>query len=95
VTEPDVSVRKNPRRSRYELELDGAVVGVADFHDVGAQRVFPHTEIVHRLRGRGYGALLVRGALDDARAEGRKVVPRCWYVAQFIDENPAYRELVA
>jgi hypothetical protein len=37
----------------------------------------------------------VQGALDDARASGRRVLAHCWYVAEFIDANPEYRDLLA
>ena len=57
--------------------------------------MFPHTEIEPALRGRGYGAVLVQGALDDVRRSGRTVVPRCWYVAQFIEEHAEYGDLLA
>jgi predicted GNAT family acetyltransferase len=57
--------------------------------------VFPHTVIDPARRGHGLGAELVAGALDDVRARGATVVPTCWYVARFIDEHPAYRDLLA
>ena len=88
-------VRHNAEGSRYELSLDGRVVGIADYHLTGDTIVFPHTEIEPSLRGRGLGAELVRFALDDVRTSGRGVVARCWYVAQFIDEHPEYRDLLA
>jgi predicted GNAT family acetyltransferase len=88
-------VRDNPERSRYELFIDGEVVGIADYSLEGDVAVFPHTEIEARLRGQGLGAVLVRGALDDARARGFTVVPQCWYVAQFIEQHPTYRDLLA
>jgi predicted GNAT family acetyltransferase len=88
-------VRRNDERQRYELLLDGLVVGIADFHGDGYTLTFPHTVIDDDLRGNGYGAELVRGALDDVRARGKRVIPRCWYVAQFIDENPDYAVLLA
>ena len=47
------------------------------------------------MQGEGLGAELVRRALDEVRASGATVVPQCWYVAQFIDENPEYADLVA
>jgi uncharacterized protein len=88
-------VRKNAKASRYELLLDSEVVGVADYRVEGDAVVFPHTEIASRLRGKGLGAELVRGALDDVRGTGNRVVPRCWYVAEFIEANPEYQDLVA
>jgi uncharacterized protein len=89
-------VQRNDSASRYELLVDGELVGVADYDERDDRIVFPHTEIEFPLRGRGLGAVLVRGALDDVRARGvTQVVPRCWYVAEFIRENPEYRELLA
>jgi predicted GNAT family acetyltransferase len=88
-------VRHLPERNRYEILVDGAVVGIADYYVVGEQVVFPHTEIHPSRRGQGLGAQLVQGALDDVRGTGRTVVPQCWYVEQFIDEHPDYRDLLA
>jgi predicted GNAT family acetyltransferase len=33
--------------------------------------------------------------LDDVRARGHTVVPRCWFVAEFIEQNPSYADLLA
>jgi uncharacterized protein len=88
-------VRNNPERSRYELRLDGELIGIADYRHLDGRTVFPHTEIRAALRGHGWGAELVRGALDDVRTTGRRVVAQCWYVAEFIDEHPQYADLLA
>jgi predicted GNAT family acetyltransferase len=88
-------VRNNRERSRYELTIDGELVGIADYRVEGSAVVFPHTEIDAARRGQGLGAVLVRAALDDVRQAGQTVVPHCWYVAQFIDEHPDYRDLLA
>jgi uncharacterized protein len=88
-------VTKNEEKSRYELSLNGRVVGVADYIVDGDTIIFPHTEIDSSMRGHGFGAVLVRAALDDVRQSGGKVVAHCWFVAQFINDHPAYAELVA
>jgi uncharacterized protein len=88
-------VRHNADRSRYEIHVDGELAGIADYRAHGDVVTFPHTVIVGHRRGQGLGAELVRAALDDVRSSGRAVVPACWYVAQFIDENPDYRDLLA
>jgi uncharacterized protein len=88
-------VRDNPELSRYELFVDSQLVGIADYKEAGDEVVFPHTEIDPPLRGRGLAAVLVRAALDDVRSTGRTVVPQCWYVAEFIDQHPEYRDLLA
>ncbi|HWE58033.1 MAG TPA: GNAT family N-acetyltransferase [Acidimicrobiales bacterium] len=90
-----MSVRDNPQSSRYELVVDGEVAGIADYTLEGDRLVIPHTEIDARRRGRGLGAVMVQGVLEDVRASGRTVVPLCWYVAQYIDEHPEFGDLVA
>ena len=86
-------VRDNPSRSRYELVDDDRVIGFADYVLRGDAVVIPHTEIERPLQSQGFGATLVRGALDDIRARRLAVVPQCWFVAQFIDEHPDYGDL--
>ena len=88
-------VRHNPDEQRYELFLDERRVGFIDYRPQGEALAFVHTEIEPALRGRGLGARLVAGALDDVRERGGRVVPLCWFVAQFIGDNPEYAELVA
>jgi predicted GNAT family acetyltransferase len=88
-------VRRNPERSRYELLVDGELVGVADYHIDGSRWTFPHTAITPSRRGQGLGAELVQAALDDVRRSGGTVVPLCWYVAEFIDTHPDYGDLLA
>jgi len=91
----DMYVRKNPDRPRYELvELDD-VVGFADYREDGDRLIVHHTEIARSLRGTGKGAQLVEGMLDSVRAEGKTVVPQCRFVAEFIELNPEYEDLVA
>jgi len=89
-----VAVRRRDDSSRYEITLDGQVVGFADYVEEGDVVVFPHTVVDPARRGEGLAAILVGGALDDVRATGRRVVPACSYVRQFIDSHPAYQDLL-
>jgi predicted GNAT family acetyltransferase len=91
----ELTVRNATERSRYELVEGDEVIGFADYALDGDTVVFPHTVIDTNRRGQGLGAVLVQGALDDVRPSGRTVVPLCWYVAQFIDANESYADLVA
>jgi predicted GNAT family acetyltransferase len=90
-----LDVRNNKDRQRYELLSDHTVVGIADYHPDGDVVVFPHTEITPHLRGRGLGEVLVRAALDDVRRLDAKIRPGCWFVREFIDDNPEYADLLA
>jgi uncharacterized protein len=88
-------VRHQPDQSRYEAVVDGRVVGVAEYAERGDVLVFHHTETVASLRGNGIGAQLVRAALDDVRARGLRIIPTCWYVAEFVEQHPDYGDLLA
>lgn len=83
---------------RYLLRRDGEHVGLIDYRvaDTAAGETFDmhHTEIRPDARGKGLGGVLVRGALDDAEEHGRKVIPTCWYVREFIEANREYADLV-
>ena len=91
----DTELRHDAEASRYELLADGRVVGVADYRAAGSAEVFHHTEIERELQGQGLGERLVRGALDDVRRRGARIVATCWFVADFVAEHPEYADLVA
>lgn len=91
----EIHVERNEERSRYELTVDGRLVGIADYRQRGDAVVFPHTEIEPSMRAQGLGVQLVRFALDDVRTAGGSVVAQCWYVKQFIDEHREYADLLA
>lgn len=91
----DTRIRHDQSRSRYEVSVDGQVVGVSQYDARGDVVVFTHTEIDPELRGRGLGERLVRAALDDVRATGRTVKARCPFVARFMRNHPEYADLAA
>ena len=90
----NIEVTDNSAASRYEISVDGAVIGFADYRRSDGRVVFPHTVIMPSMREQGMAGILVHHALDAARREGRVVVPACWYVAQYIEEHPEYADLL-
>jgi predicted GNAT family acetyltransferase len=90
-----MKVTNNPQRSRYEIIVDGEPAGILEYRETDTAVILPHTEIAPSMRGRGLAATLVRAALNDLRRQNKPVVARCWFVAQFIDDHPEYRDLLA
>ncbi len=75
--------------SRYTLTVDGDLVAVADYRINGDSISFNHTYTQPAHRGMGYAAEVVEFAIDDVeKTTDRRVVPMCWYVAQWFDEHP-------
>jgi hypothetical protein len=79
--------------SRYEATVDG-YLSVCEYELDGTRMIFTHTVVPPELRGRGIAEQLVRAALADARAAGRKVVPACSYVAKFIERHTEFADLL-
>lgn len=87
-------VLHDPGMHRYELLVDGAQAGAADYRLAEGEIVFIHTEIDPGLRGHGLGRELARGALNLVRAESdHRVRALCPFMGRFLEEHPEYQEL--
>jgi uncharacterized protein len=91
----DLEVVDVPEAGRYEARLGGRRVGAAHYQVTAGRVVFPHTEVVSALEGRGIASRLARRALDDARARGLKVVPACSFFQVYLRRNPQDADLLA
>jgi predicted GNAT family acetyltransferase len=85
-------VRDNIERRRFELDVDGQIA-FALYRREGDALAITHTETPVLLRGKGVASALVRGLLDIARAQGLKVLPKCPFVAGYIDKHAEYADL--
>jgi predicted GNAT family acetyltransferase len=88
------AVRHDPGAHRFTLATDAGPAVLA-YEPDGDRVVFTHTVVPEPAKGRGVGSALVRGALAEARARGWAVVPRCPFVAAYLDAHPAERDVVA
>jgi predicted GNAT family acetyltransferase len=90
----DVRVADDPTQLRYELTVEGELAGEIRYRRQPGALVLVHTELEPRFEGRGLGARLVRGALDDIRDRGLLVVPFCPFVRSYIQRHQEYEPLV-
>ena len=86
-------VVNNKAEKRYELAVDGHIA--ATYYEIAGNVItFVHTEVPPELGGKGIGSQLVKGALDQVRAEGLKVIAQCPFVKGWIDKHPDYAGLL-
>ena len=89
----EIEVADNEAGQRYEALVDGQLA-VITYRRQGDRIVFIHTEVPEALEGRGIAGAMARVALDEARAQGLEVIPRCPFVAAYIRRHPEYLDLV-
>jgi uncharacterized protein len=88
------AVRDNSAKRRYELEVEGSLAFI-DYRRAGGIVTLVHAEVPLGLRGGGVGSALVRGALELARSQGERIIPRCSFVAAFLHRHPEFEDLRA
>ena len=86
-------VTNNAEKHRFELAVEGHIA--ATYYKIDDDVItFIHTEVPPELGGKGIGSKLIRGALDQVRMGGLKVVPQCPFVKAFIEKHPDYQDLL-
>jgi len=86
-------VVNNTAKQRYELAVDGHIAATY-YRITGGLITFVHTEVPPELGGKGIGSRLIRGALDQVRAGGLKVIAQCPFVKAYIEKHPDYADLL-
>ena len=93
IDDMDNAVSNNPAHHRYELAVDGHIA--ATYYQIADGVItFVHTEVPPELGGKGIGSKLIKGALDQVRADGLKVIAQCPFVKAYIDKHPDYADLL-
>lgn len=88
-----MQVINNEASHRFELKVEGHLA--AAYYTLSPGVItFTHTEVPQQLSGKGIGSQLARGALEQVRAKGWRVVPKCPFIAAFIQKNPEFAALV-
>jgi predicted GNAT family acetyltransferase len=89
------TIAHEPDASRYTMYVDGQLVALADYRINGHSISFNHTYTQPAQRGHGYAGEVVAFAMDDVeKTSDRRVLPMCWYVADWFDAHTERRDLL-
>lgn len=91
----DLVITDNPDERRYEARVSGELAGWVDYGRVRTRLVALHTEVQPEFGGRGIASALVRRVLDDARAAGQTITPRCPFFVSHFQRHPEDHDLLA
>jgi predicted GNAT family acetyltransferase len=88
------AIRHDAANQRFELEVDGAICYLA-YSRSDRVVTFLHTVVPPELEGQGLASELTRHALELARENGDRIVPRCSFSAAYVRRHPEYQDLIA
>ena len=86
------AVRDNPALSRFEMDVDGAIVFARYCRD-GHTVVITHVETPAALRGRGMASNLMEATLGLIRQSGEKVIAACGFARAYLAGHPEHDDL--
>ena len=89
-----LTVRDNPERNRFEIDLGDGSFAIAEYTLPAGRIMFTHTEVPEAHEGQGVGTKLIRFALDAARERGLKVIPICPFFAAYMQEHAEVQDLL-
>jgi hypothetical protein len=89
------SVTDNAERSRFELRVEGELVGWLDYRPAGESIILAHTEVMEGHEGEGLGGALVRAAVEAADAMGKTAIVTCPFASAYIDRHPELDRFLA
>jgi len=94
MTAAPLTVRDNPDRRRFEIDLGDGSFAIAEYTLPAGKITFTHTEVPEAHEGKGIGTALIRFALDFARERGLKVIPICPFFAAYMQKNADVQDLL-
>lgn len=83
-----------PDIRQYELRDGETTIGFAQYRDRDGSRAFTHTVVDSAYEGQGLGSRLARHVLEDAVAQGKRIVPICPFIAAYLKRHVEYEAKV-
>lgn len=95
MTQPKITREDGPTRGRYVATVDGiSAEAELTYRHTGPNLITAdHTGVPDVFRGQGVGRALVMRMIEDARAQGAKIIPRCTYVQAERKKHPEWADV--
>ena len=92
--DPAVSFEDHGHKGRYVVHVDGHEAELTFSRAGDSLIILDHTGVPDALRGRGLGLVLVRRAVEDARAAGKTILPLCPFAKATIERHPELQDVL-
>ena len=81
-------------KGRYSAVVDGHEAEMTYSRLGTSSIIIDHTGVPDALRGRGVGQALVKRGVEDARNEGRTIIPLCPFAKALIARTPEWQDVL-
>ncbi len=90
----DIERTESETKGRYVVRIDGAEAELTYSRAGETRIIIDHTQVPEALKGRGIGVMLVSRAVEDARAEGKKIIPLCPFAKMQFGRHPEWGDVL-
>lgn len=90
----DIERTESETKGRYAVRIDGAEAELTYSRAGETRIIIDHTQVPEALKGRGIGVMLVSRAVEDARAEGKKIIPLCPFAKMQFGRHPEWGDVL-
>ncbi|KAA2238300.1 GNAT family N-acetyltransferase [Salinarimonas soli] len=90
----EIRHEESPSKGRYAIRVEGMEAEMTYSRAGEHLLIIDHTSVPDALRGRGIGAILVRRAVEDARAAGKGIMPLCPFAKGQFDRHPEWSDIL-
>ena len=90
----ELTITNKPEIHRYEAAFEQDLAAYCEYNLVGDAIMFTHTEVLQAHEGKGVGSRLAKHVLDEARAQGKHVIPVCQFIAGYLRKHHEYMDLL-
>lgn len=90
----EVKREQGVTKGRYVAVVDGHEAEMTYSRAGESLIIIDHTSVPDALRGRSVGQALVKRAVEDARAEGKKILPLCPFAKAQIGKHAEWQDVL-
>ncbi|WP_019831847.1 GNAT family N-acetyltransferase [Sphingomonas sp. PR090111-T3T-6A] len=84
----------NVAMKRYELPIADDAVAVTYYGIEDGRVVLRHTEVPSEYGGQGIGKRLAHAVFETLRADGKRVIAKCPFMASYAAQHPEYAAML-
>ncbi|APF41466.1 GNAT family N-acetyltransferase [Neomicrococcus aestuarii] len=94
IAHENLRLEHNEDRGRFDLWQGDQFIGFLGYHEEDGVVEVQHTIIDEKFGRKGYARALVTMVLEQLRTEGKKIIPQCSYVLDYLGRYPEYKDMV-